>query len=70
MQIVLNRLLAGISLLTVTSIMYIDFPEDLVVPRQVDSFDGQAASSTSSCRPVVTAIRFLLDSSSGGFPSL
>lgn len=66
MEIVLNRLLAGISLLTVIPDIYISFPEYLVVPCQVDSLDGQAVSSTSSnCRFMIIAIRFLLDSNSG-----
>jgi hypothetical protein len=66
MEIVLNRLLAEISLLTVIPDIYVGFPEYLVVPRQVDSLDGQAVSSTSSsCRFVIIAIRFLLDSNSG-----
>ena len=66
MEIVLNRLLAEISLLTVIPDIYVGFPEYLVVPRQVDSLDGQAASSTSiNCRIIIIATSFLFDSNSG-----
>ena len=68
METFLSNLLAGISLLTVVPDICIGFPEDLVVPRQVDSLDGQAALSTSiDCRINIVVIRFLLDSR---FPSL
>jgi hypothetical protein len=65
MEIVLNRLLVGISLLTVIPDINIGFPEYLVVPRQVDSLNGQAVSTSINCKITIIAIRFLLDSNSG-----
>jgi hypothetical protein len=65
METFLSNLLAGISLLTVVPDICIGFPEDLVVPRQVDGLGGQVTSSTSiNCRIIIITIRFLLDSNS------